>query len=144
MIIHGDTDASYLVLPKDRSRIAGYLFLRNHPPPTDTPKPKLNGPILTVCQTINNVVALEAEAETGGMLLNGQKMVPIRNTIIAMDQPQPENVNPLKFDSKTGVDILRLFMNPKRSKSRDMKYYWLEDCTKTGHLNPYCKPGIHN
>ena len=68
MIIHGDTDAAYLVLPKARSRIAGHFYLSNHPPPTDTPKPKLNGLILTVCQTLKNIVASAAEAETVGML----------------------------------------------------------------------------
>ena len=52
MIIHGDTDAAYLVLSKARNRIACHFHLRNHPPPLDTPKPKLNGHILTVCQTL--------------------------------------------------------------------------------------------
>ena len=34
--------------------------------PGNTTKPKLNDPILTVCQTLKNVVASEAEAEKGG------------------------------------------------------------------------------
>ena len=91
MILHGDTDASYLVLPKSCSRIAGNFYLIDHPPPTYTPKPKLK-----------NVVASTAEAEAGGMLLNKQTMVSIRNTLIAMDHPQTENGNPLKSDRKTG------------------------------------------
>ena len=51
MIMHGDIDAAYLVLPKYHSRIAGHLYLIYHPPNT-TPKPKLNSPIITVCQTL--------------------------------------------------------------------------------------------
>ena len=52
MILHDDTDAAYLVLPKACSRIAGHFYIRNHSPTTDAPKLKLNGPILTVCKTI--------------------------------------------------------------------------------------------
>ena len=144
MIPHGDTDSAYLVLPKACSRIAGHSYIGDHPPPTDTPKPKLNGPILTVCQTLKNVVASAAEAEPGGVFLNRQTMVPIRNTLIAMDHPQLENGNPLKSDIKTGVGIFRPFMKPKCSKSWDMKYHWLKDRTKMGHLNTYLEWGIHN
>ena len=61
-ILHGDTDAAYLVLPKSSSCIAGHFYLSNHPPPNDTPKPKLNGPILNICQKLENVAASSAEA----------------------------------------------------------------------------------
>ena len=69
-----------------------YALLTNTPcvcqvHPGNTPKPKLNGPILTVFQTLKNVVASEVEAEIGGMFVNGQKMAPIRNTLITMDHP---------------------------------------------------------
>ena len=52
MILHGDTDAAYLFLPKARSHIAGHFSLSDHPTTTNTPKPKLKGPILTVFQTL--------------------------------------------------------------------------------------------
>ena len=117
MILNGDTDSAYLVLPKARSRIAGHFYLSDEPPPTDTPKLKLKSPILTFFQTLKIVVASAAEAETGGMFLNGQTMVSIRNTLLAMDHPQPENGNPIKSDWKTGIGIFHSFMKPKRSKS---------------------------
>ena len=60
MIQHVDTDAAYLVLPKSRSRISVHLYLLNRLPTNDMPKPKLNGPILTICQTLKNVVASSA------------------------------------------------------------------------------------
>ena len=97
-------DAAYLVLLKARSRITGHFYLSDHPPPTDTLKPKLNGPILTVCQTLKNVMDSAAEAERGGMFLNGQNMVPIINTLIAMDHPQPENGNPLSRTEKQALE----------------------------------------
>ena len=35
-------------------------------------------------------------------------------------------------------------MKPKRSKSWDINYHWIEYRTKMGHLNPYWERGIHN
>ena len=52
MILHCETDAAYLVLPKSCGRITGHFYLSNHPPPTGMPKPKLNGPIITVCKKL--------------------------------------------------------------------------------------------
>ena len=105
MILHVDTDVAYLVLTKSRSLIAIHLYLRNLPPTNDTPKPKLNSPIITICQTLKNVVASSAEAETEGIFLNGQSMLPIQHTLVTMDHLQPENGNPLKSDRKTGIGI---------------------------------------
>ena len=64
------------------------------------PKPKMKGPILTIYQTLKNVVSSAVELETGGMLLNGKAMVPIQHTIIAMDHLQLDNENTLKSDRK--------------------------------------------
>ena len=61
MILHVDTDAAYLVLPKACSHIAGHFYLSNRLPTNDTPKQKLNGPILTIFQTLKNVVASASE-----------------------------------------------------------------------------------
>ena len=78
------------------------------------------------------------------MLLNVQTMVPIRNTLIGIDHLKPENGNPLKSDIKTGVEIVHLFMKTKHSRSWDMKYHWLENCTKMVHLNNFWEQVINN
>ena len=74
--MHDENNAVYLVLPKYCIRITVRFYLRDHPPTTNTLKPKLNGPILNICQTINNVVDSAAEAETGGLFLNGHQTNP--------------------------------------------------------------------
>ena len=56
MILHSDNNAAYLVLPISRIRILVHFYLRNHLPPTNTSKQKLNGTILTVCQTLKHLV----------------------------------------------------------------------------------------
>ena len=60
MCLHVDSNASYLVLPKARSRLAGHYFLSDDPTIIVTPKP--NGPILTECRTIRRVLASSTEA----------------------------------------------------------------------------------
>jgi len=137
MILHVDTDAAYLVLPNARSRVAGHYFLSNRPPQIGNLKPTPNGPIHTVCQTIKNVVSSAAEAECGGLFINGQQIIPIRNTLIAMGHSQPPTGTPLKTASATALGIVRNYMKPKRSKSWDMRYHWIEDRDKMGDLNPY-------
>ena len=42
MIPHVDTYAAYLVLPGSKSRIAGYCYLAQQPPPQGTPHQKMN------------------------------------------------------------------------------------------------------
>jgi hypothetical protein len=144
MILHVDTDAAYLVLPKAKSRVAGHYYLSNHPPTTGKPTPIPNGPIHTVCQTLKNVVSSAAESEMGGLFVNGQYIIPVRTTLVAMGHPQPKNGTPLKTDSATSLGIVKNFMQPKRSKSWDMRYHWIQDRDKLGDLNPYWEKGTHN
>lgn len=143
MILHVDTDAAYLVLPKARSRIAGHYFLSNHPPPIPVmPKPRPNGPIHTECQTLKTVVSSAAEAECGGLYLNAQTAIPIRDTLIAIGHPQP--ATPIKTDNSTALGIVTSLMKPKRSKTWDMRYHWVEDRVHMGHIRPYWDKGENN
>ena len=55
------SDAAYLVLPKVRSCGAGYFYLSNHTHPgIAIPTPPPNGPILTECFTIHNIMTSAA------------------------------------------------------------------------------------
>ena len=74
MQLHVDTDAAYLVLPKAKSRIAGYYRLLNK----DTTKYDKNGAIMIEYRTIRNVVTSTAEAETHGVFYNAKQTIPLR------------------------------------------------------------------
>ena len=87
MILHIESDAAYLVLPNARSRVAGHFYLSSHPPAQGKPSPQHNGPLLTECKTLKNVVASAAETETGGLFHNAQAAVPIRHRLEALDHP---------------------------------------------------------
>ncbi|GFH62123.1 hypothetical protein CTEN210_18599 [Chaetoceros tenuissimus] len=87
MILFIHSDATYLVLPKARSRIAGYYFLSNNVP--DGEDPPLNGAVLVECKKLDPVASSSAKSETGGLYSNAQNGVPMRNNLEFLDHPQP-------------------------------------------------------
>ena len=121
MVLHVDTDAAYLVLPKARSRVAGYYQLLDYPTKQDS----INGPLHIECKTIRNVVASAAEAEMGGLYHNAQTSIPIRYILEALHHPQPPT--PIKTDNATAHGFIYNNITLKKSKSWDMKYYWTRD-----------------
>ena len=57
MIMHAGSDAAYLFMPEDHSRINGHYYLRDHTnKPANPSYVKLNGPIITKCNTLGHVV----------------------------------------------------------------------------------------
>jgi hypothetical protein len=119
MILHIHSDASYLSVSKSRSRLGG-LFSLGYNTPNDE---KLNGSILNVASVIKNMVASAAESEVGACFQNAQTAAPIRVTLLELGHKQPEN--PLRTENSTDYGILNEKIKQKRSKSMDMKYYWL-------------------
>ena len=121
MVLHVDSDAAYLVMPKARSRIAGYYHLLDYP----TKQGDINGPLHIECKTLRNVVGSAAEAEMGGLYHNAQTCIPIRYILEALQHPQPPT--PIKTDNATAHGFIYNNINLKKSKSWDMKYYWTRD-----------------
>ena len=120
MILNIDSNAAYLVSPKARSRIAGYFTFQPH---RDTPIP--HGPLLVECKTLRHVVASSAEAEIAGVFHNAQIAIPIRYMLLKLDHPQP--ATPIKTDKTTVNSFVKDNVTQKRSKSWDMRYYWLRE-----------------
>ena len=86
MILHVDSDAAYLVLPRAHSRLAGHFFLSDSPSLTRTVP--LNGTILKECKTIHHVVSSAAEAEITGLFHNAQQARSIRYILHQLGHPQ--------------------------------------------------------
>ena len=87
MVLHIESEAAYLVMPKAHIRIAGYCHISNHLQYTNTPT--LNGPLLIECRTIRSVVASSAESKIEGLFHNAQISIPICIMLEALDHPQP-------------------------------------------------------
>ena len=72
MCLHIATDASYLVAPKIRSRIASYLYVLKYHNDRTNPDTKLNTVIHVEYKLLKHVVSSEEEAKTGGIYTNYQ------------------------------------------------------------------------
>ena len=123
MVLHIDSDIAYLVAPKARSRVAGYFHLSDHP--SKTKKPTLNGAIHVECKTLRYVVSSVAEVETAGVYQNAQVAIPIRIVLHTLEHAQPPT--PIKTDNYTANGFIHDSIHQRRSKSWDMRYYWLRD-----------------
>ena len=121
MVLTIDSDAAYLVQPQARSRIAGFFQLNLN----DKTNTFVNGPILVECKTLRHVVASSAEAETAGIFHNAQVAIPIRYILTQIGHTQPAML--LKTDNATALSFIQNNITQKRSKSWDIRYYWLRD-----------------
>ena len=81
-----DSDTAYLVLPKARSRIAGYFRLLDDK--NKHIRTLYDSAVLVEFRTLRHVISYTAEAETNVVFQNTKIAIPIRNLIIAMGHPQ--------------------------------------------------------
>ena len=155
MILVVHSDASYLSEPKARSRVGGYFFLAEQgeelPPLPSTPGrgqpssatlPRANGPIHIESSVLGLVVTSAAEAELGGLFVNGKEAVVLRQTLTEMGHPQPPT--PMITDNITADGIVNETVNQRRSKAIDMRFYWVQDQVKRGHFRVHWRPGKCN
>jgi hypothetical protein len=138
MILHIHSDASYHSEPQARSRVGGYFFLNGQ----DTANPQLNGTIHVVSKIMPNVLASAAEAEVGGLFINGQEACPIRLTLEEMGHPQP--ATPIITDNECAQGIANDTVKQRRSKAIDMRFYWIKDRVKQGQFVIQWQRGAHN
>ena len=75
MILHVDSDTTYLVLPNTKSRVTRYFYLSDYS--DQDISPTLNRAILVECKGIKHVVSSSAKAETVGLFYNTQTALPI-------------------------------------------------------------------
>ena len=83
------------------------------------PNPERNSPIHTECKTIQNVVSSAGEDETYGTFKNGKTAISMRPALFALDHKQPATL--LKTENSTREGFVNLGMNPKLSKTWDIK-----------------------
>ena len=142
MILHADTDAAYLVASGARSRIAGYFYMGNKYHPSTIKNPENNGPVHIECHLLRHVVSSAAEAETAGLFFNCKTVIVIRQMLIALGHAQPPT--PIRTDNSTAVSFANMTYTPKRSKSWDMRFYWIKDQVKDRVVYVYWDRGSRN
>jgi hypothetical protein len=88
------------------------------------------------------VVASAAESEVGACFQNTQTAAPLRVTLLESGHEQPETS--LRTGSSTALIFLNGTIKQKRSKSMDMKYYWLQDRVRQKQFDVFWSPGEEN
>jgi hypothetical protein len=141
MQLHVDTDAAYLVLPKAKSRIAGYFRLLHH---KDSSKFKPdNGPLYILCKTLRYTVSSAAEAETHGVFHNAKCAIPIAYLLTQMGHTQKQPIL-IRTDNSTSAGFVNRNMQMKMSKTWDMQLHWLQDGKFQKHFNVFWDKGMRN
>ena len=139
MVLHIQSDASYLSVKNAKSRVGGHFYLGNT---RDSEKPPTNGPLYIVCNILKNVVASAAEAELAALFHNAQEAVILRTTLEEMGHKQP--ATPIKTDNSTAAGIINNTIKQKKSRSMEMKFFWVKDKVKDNQFVIFWKPGKEN
>ena len=78
--------------------------------------------------SIRHVMSSAAEAECGGTFENARTAIPIRYILQnILKHPQPPRGVPIVTDNNASRNLLTQLIKPKKSKTWDMRYHWLED-----------------
>eukprot|EP00804_Cyclotella_cryptica_P007932 CCRYP_019848-RA/>CCRYP_019848-RA protein AED:0.05 eAED:-0.05 QI:0/-1/0/1/-1/1/1/0/1335 len=123
MVRNIHSDASYLNAPSARSRIGGHFFLgwapRDHLPI------KLNGATHVISTILKFVAASAAEAELGALFVNAKEGRILRLILHKLGHPQLPT--PIHCDNSTAAGIANNTVKRQRSRSMEMRYFWIAD-----------------
>ena len=142
MVLHVESDASYLSEAKAKSRYAGYHYLSIDPKGKNIPYPPLNAPVLVSANIIKETVASAAEAELAGLFHNGQDALPLIHALKEIGHPQPPT--PIQTDNSTAAGLANDTVKQKRSKAMEMRYFWIADKVDAKIFNVYWNMGKTN
>ena len=140
MILNIHSDASYLTASRGRSRAGGYFLLGSIP--RNVENIKLNGNIAITCTILKLVAASAAEAALGALLINTQEAIIIRLMLYELGHPQPPTT--IHIDNTTAFGIVNSTIKRQRSRSMEMRYFWLLDQQAQKYFKFSYQPGQKN
>jgi hypothetical protein len=97
-----------------------------------------NEAILTISGIIKHVMSLAAEAKIAGLFINAKEGEVLCNTLDEMGYTQ--EATPIQTDNSTASGIANDTINQQRSRSIDMRFYWVRDRAKQGHFKVFWAP----
>ena len=104
--------------------------------------PADNGAVLNITQIIKNMMSSAAEAEIGALFLNSRQAVPARTTLEEMGHKQPPT--PIQTDNTTALGFVSKNLQPKATKSTDMKYWKMRNRSDQKEFRYYWGKGGGN
>jgi hypothetical protein len=81
-----------------------------------------------------------AECEIGEVFINAKEGEVLRTTLEELGHPQPPT--PMETDNTNATGCINGTIKQKRTKSMDMRFYWIKDRGKEGQFNVYWGPAI--
>lgn len=144
MVIHCQSDASYLSEHDAGSRVGGFMWMGQHcnDYSSTAPPSPINGPISVRSTRLDVVVASAFEAEYGGLFLNGQDAEEART--IAEDMGYPQGQTFIQTDNEVAEGIANDTCKRKRSKAIDKRFHWIRDRIRQGRLGVFWRAGKNN
>jgi hypothetical protein len=121
MIMNVHSDASSLSKANARSQACGHFFMGWSPQNGDPIR--LNGAFFTLCAILRFVVASASEAELGTLFLDCKEGMIFLLTLEELGHPQPKT--PIHCDNATAVGIANNTVKEQRSRSMEMRYFWV-------------------
>ena len=134
MILHIQSDASYLSRRHARSVAGGLFYLGNRGKPT-----AINNPLDVLCQIIDVIVSSAFEAEYAALFMNARHAIYLRNILEDLGYPQPPII--ILWGNKCAVGIATDTAQAKRSKAIDMRWHWIRDQVRQGVYDIYWREG---
>merc|ERR1712194_487746 len=101
-----------------------------------------NGNIAITCALLKIVAASAAEAELGALFVNTKEARVIRLILSKLGHPQPPT--PIHIDNTTAVGIVNSTIKRQRSRSMEMRYFWLLDQESQMYFKFYYHPGAEH
>ena len=89
-----------------------------------------------------SIIASTAEAKIGAVFKNCQAAVSLRKTLTETGHPQP--TTPIHVDNVRAVGILNETFRQRRSKSMDMRFYWVRDRIHQNQFRIFWEKGSSN
>jgi hypothetical protein len=123
MVMNIHSDASYLSEGRARSRTRWHFFMGSVP--RDGTPICINGAFHVSTNVIRFVVASAAEAELGALFHNCQTGIIFRSILTDMGHIQPKT--PVHCNNATAVGIANNTIKRQRSRSMEMRFFWISD-----------------
>jgi hypothetical protein len=97
---------------------------------------------LNIAKVIDAVISSAAEAELGVLFINAREAVYLRRILVKMGHSQPKT--PIQTDNSTAEGFINSKIQPKCTKSMDMRFKWLKDREAKDQFRFYRRLGKTN
>ena len=118
-------------MSKARNRVTGFHYLSDKPNdnvPIKEQIPPLYAPTHAEVSILKIVATAASNAELGAAYVNTKLGICERRTLEEMNHPQIAiKGTPIEINNSTTYGTIHEYINQKRFKAIDMRYYWLRD-----------------